>query len=125
MIRRPPRSTRTDTLFPYTTLFRSTLPSPRTRRPRRRLALRISAVAAASGRFYGNDRGPCLPYAARPQARAARRRSRAEAVDPRLPRARPRLLIRKRLSRLRLPRWVRPPPIARRRRRAERGGAEA
>src|SRR3546814_15191402 len=28
MIRRPPRSTRTDTLFPYTTLFRS----PKTRR---------------------------------------------------------------------------------------------
>src|SRR3546814_13950313 len=27
MIRRPPRSTRTDTLFPYTTLFRS--PAPR------------------------------------------------------------------------------------------------
>src|SRR3546814_15147742 len=35
MIRRPPRSTRTDTLFPYTTLFRSdpgaTLSSPRLR----------------------------------------------------------------------------------------------
>src|SRR3546814_4426123 len=30
MIRRPPRSTRTDTLFPYTTLFRS-----RRRKPRR------------------------------------------------------------------------------------------
>src|SRR3546814_10116939 len=29
MIRRPPRSTRTDTLFPYTTLFRS---SPQSRR---------------------------------------------------------------------------------------------
>src|SRR3546814_7626388 len=30
MIRRPPRSTRTDTLFPYTTLFRSSLfPSDR------------------------------------------------------------------------------------------------
>src|SRR3546814_10243269 len=28
MIRRPPRSTRTDTLFPYTTLFRSRLPRP-------------------------------------------------------------------------------------------------
>src|SRR3546814_12573911 len=29
MIRRPPRSTRTDTLFPYTTLFRSELlPGP-------------------------------------------------------------------------------------------------
>src|SRR3546814_3215678 len=29
MIRRPPRSTRTDTLFPYTTLFRSPRPSTR------------------------------------------------------------------------------------------------
>src|SRR3546814_18326003 len=29
MIRRPPRSTRTDTLFPYTTLFRSDDPSKR------------------------------------------------------------------------------------------------
>src|SRR3546814_9710907 len=28
MIRRPPRSTRTDTLFPYTTLFRSSWPRP-------------------------------------------------------------------------------------------------
>src|SRR3546814_20322534 len=28
MIRRPPRSTRTDTLFPYTTLFRSGLITP-------------------------------------------------------------------------------------------------
>src|SRR3546814_19339757 len=28
MIRRPPRSTRTDTLFPYTTLFRSSLIIP-------------------------------------------------------------------------------------------------
>src|SRR3546814_10279824 len=34
MIRRPPRSTRTDTLFPYTTLFRSRAPPPvRKRRP--------------------------------------------------------------------------------------------
>src|SRR3546814_16709328 len=32
MIRRPPRSTRTDTLFPYTTLFRS--PPARRDRPR-------------------------------------------------------------------------------------------
>src|SRR3546814_3592972 len=28
MIRRPPRSTRTDTLFPYTTLFRSAVLKP-------------------------------------------------------------------------------------------------
>src|SRR3546814_17321401 len=30
MIRRPPRSTRTDTLFPYTTLFRSVAMTART-----------------------------------------------------------------------------------------------
>src|SRR3546814_1730455 len=41
MIRRPPRSTRTDTLFPSTTLFRSPLPLPD--RPR-------SRPAALSGR---------------------------------------------------------------------------
>src|SRR3546814_8677594 len=35
MIRRPPRSTRTDTLFPYTTLFRS----------RRRMVARLLAPA--------------------------------------------------------------------------------
>src|SRR3546814_19870433 len=36
MIRRPPRSTRTDTLFPYTTLFRSPIdrfPHPRRKPP--------------------------------------------------------------------------------------------
>src|SRR3546814_15633887 len=33
MIRRPPRSTRTDTLFPYTTLFRSDSPSCRRSKP--------------------------------------------------------------------------------------------
>src|SRR3546814_6388348 len=33
MIRRPPRSTRTDTLFPYTTLFRSLLISPQPMHP--------------------------------------------------------------------------------------------
>src|SRR3546814_15370317 len=32
MLRRPPRSTRTDTLFPYTTLFRS--PGDQARRPK-------------------------------------------------------------------------------------------
>src|SRR3546814_21144456 len=33
MIRRPPRSTRTDTLFPYTTLFRSSAASTRSCAP--------------------------------------------------------------------------------------------
>src|SRR3546814_11365418 len=36
MIRRPPRSTRTDTLFPYTTLFRSHLRLPAAGRDRDR-----------------------------------------------------------------------------------------
>src|SRR3546814_3130438 len=36
MIRRPPRSTRTDTLFPYTTLFRSMMPSERLAPTKRR-----------------------------------------------------------------------------------------
>src|SRR3546814_6618486 len=53
MIRRPPRSTRTDTLFPYTTLFRS--PPRRTRPPvpprahtpwPRRQPRRLHAIAA-------------------------------------------------------------------------------
>src|SRR3546814_19495762 len=35
MIRRPPRSTRTDTLFPYTTLFRSETATTPRRSPRR------------------------------------------------------------------------------------------
>src|SRR3546814_3332153 len=39
MIRRPPRSTRTDTLFPYTTLFRS---------PRRLLPVDRAAVHAGA-----------------------------------------------------------------------------
>src|SRR3546814_7938047 len=48
MIRRPPRSTRTDTLFPYTTLFRSPRPSARGKRfrPRRRSAAGESPPAA-------------------------------------------------------------------------------
>src|SRR3546814_607078 len=33
MLRRPPRSTRTDTLFPYTTLFRAPAAPPRSTRP--------------------------------------------------------------------------------------------
>src|SRR3546814_6794995 len=35
MIRQPPRSTRTDTLFPYTTLFRSSAAGSAPRRPAR------------------------------------------------------------------------------------------
>src|SRR3546814_7818599 len=39
MMRRPPRSTRTDTLFPYTTLFRSHLASRKSRQTKDTLEL--------------------------------------------------------------------------------------
>src|SRR3546814_11561441 len=51
MIRRPPRSTRTDTLFPYTTLFRSVLwrqqwhPASEDERGTRIVAIVVSLVA--------------------------------------------------------------------------------
>src|SRR3546814_14899074 len=44
MIRRPPRSTRTDTLFPYTTLFRSECRSGGKARLRRDVGLSRAAV---------------------------------------------------------------------------------
>src|SRR3546814_1618192 len=47
MIRRPPRSTRTDTLFPYTTLFRSV------RAARAPCCCRLSPPTAASRRCCG------------------------------------------------------------------------
>src|SRR3546814_2684297 len=62
MIRRPPRSTRTATLFPYTTLFRSG--EERDHRPDRREGrLLCQAVAAARRPRWlgeGGDRG--LPH---------------------------------------------------------------
>src|SRR3546814_5155103 len=75
MIRRPPRSTRTDTLFPYTTLFRSSDRAPRSDRirPRRLLARRAderargrcgNEAAAADPRRHG-PRGPRRLAAAR------------------------------------------------------------
>src|SRR3546814_2182166 len=48
MIRRPPRSTRTDTLFPYTTLFRSKLGAIIGRNGRI-LTIKCQTTAAAKG----------------------------------------------------------------------------
>src|SRR3546814_15326779 len=45
MIRRPPRSTRTDTLFPYTTLFRSLIG-----RTKGGMNTKLHAVTGANGR---------------------------------------------------------------------------
>src|SRR3546814_4893627 len=59
MIRRPPRSTRTDTLFPYTTLFRSVRPEARRQMDDRRNAadghgrartVRVPAISARPAR---------------------------------------------------------------------------
>src|SRR3546814_2827903 len=53
MIRRPPRSTRTDTLFPYTTLFRSY----RADRPARRAAVGHRRGPGAARDRQGRERG--------------------------------------------------------------------
>src|SRR3546814_6256250 len=67
MIRRPPRATRTDTLFPYTTLFRSHADQPRARPP--------------AARPHPRDRAPAL--------RGLRAAHRRHAAD--LPRGHPAL----------------------------------
>src|SRR3546814_10441651 len=64
MIRRPPRSTRTDTLFPYTTLFRSLCSAKRAilpafEKPTRGVApgsSRDSSAGAALAVFSGPDK---------------------------------------------------------------------
>src|SRR3546814_14532140 len=50
-IRRPPRSTRTDTLFPYTTLFRST-PRSRSAAPRERKMMSLDNLSRTA---YNED----------------------------------------------------------------------
>src|SRR3546814_16375272 len=63
MIRRPPRSTRTDTLFPYTTLFRS--PAPRTGNADRRPAALSQRAQPRPGRPRSARRP--FPRACRPR----------------------------------------------------------
>src|SRR3546814_5265994 len=75
MIWLPPRSTRTDTLFPYTTLFRSVLPKGphrplrephplrgQDRRPRRRAVARGLCGGVAAGEVPGAARGGFRPH---------------------------------------------------------------
>src|SRR3546814_11075483 len=77
MIRRPPRSTRTDTRFPYTTLFRSGQPQPRLQPRSRRLraACRLRCALRKEDRVPDNTRaGECMMGWSRDEmaARAAR-----------------------------------------------------
>src|SRR3546814_17531601 len=55
LIRLPPRSTRTDTLFPYTTLFRARLPVQLS------FALQFGDRCTIARRFVGIERGRLFP----------------------------------------------------------------
>src|SRR3546814_10258342 len=55
MIRRPPRSTRTDTLFPYTTLFRSGVDRFQFRNVRRVGVFSIEGIKHADKFFIGGE----------------------------------------------------------------------
>src|SRR3546814_6645221 len=62
MRRRPPRSTRTATLFPYTTLFRSPLSAAAVARAARGRLTRIECLSPCLCRFSGaGGRLPCVP----------------------------------------------------------------
>src|SRR3546814_13130612 len=83
MIRRPPRSTRTDTLFPYTTLFRSDLASPAHATPaRRRRPCRDDCHRhrRRSGRRTPARRSPATPGFATAVGMAGARSSRFRLV---------------------------------------------
>src|SRR3546814_12127117 len=71
MIRRPPRSTRTDTLFPYTTLFRSRLKEGSTGITRGGFITQASIA-----HLEARSRAATMPAAA---SARAKRGSRAEA----------------------------------------------
>src|SRR3546814_3412524 len=78
MRRRPPRSTRTDTLFPYTTLFRSLGPLDRVyfHLPRSRLGGGINPLGAwSSETLYRSAGEPPLARRAHRNARSRRRSS--------------------------------------------------
>src|SRR3546814_4917051 len=86
MIRRPPRSTRTDTLFPYTTLFRSTFEYAETREALRAAATRIGfplvvkPVMSSSGKGQSTVRNAAAIDAAWDYAAAGMRGDRLRVI---------------------------------------------
>src|SRR3546814_18094974 len=74
MMRRPPRSTRTDTLFPYTTLFRSRIRVADTVDPRgrRRAAAEERTPPEGTARYRRDRRAPAPARSRRARSRAAR-----------------------------------------------------
>src|SRR3546814_11437471 len=84
MIRRPPRSTRTDTLFPYTTLFRSALlaRAGRRRTTRARSAASVFVVSSPpAAAFVAPEWRAVEPLVHAPEAVEAARVGRVRVVD--------------------------------------------
>src|SRR3546814_2376013 len=81
MRRRPPRSTRTDTLFPYTTLFRSFATA--TSAPRVRRQSRCSEAQPSSTRASRQSAGKHSASRPRGQCGATRRAAVSEARSKR------------------------------------------
>src|SRR3546814_13084875 len=81
MVRRPPRSTRTDTLFPYTTLFRACVQPPLPDHDRS-LHGRADRLLAGGGMGEGPGRaaGPDNPRPLLPAAAPVRQPGRAQRV---------------------------------------------
>src|SRR3546814_5678303 len=77
MIRRPPRSTRTDTLFPYTTLFRS---ASRARRSSARYAHGDRSASSGSTHVRATARSPTDRHP--PGAAPSRRCAEGHAATP-------------------------------------------
>src|SRR3546814_1603136 len=77
MIRLPPRSTRTDTLFPYTPLFRSPRRRFRGNLPKYR---RPSANRAASHRRHGRSARGCRPISTRRHSRSEEHTSELQSL---------------------------------------------
>src|SRR3546814_15618125 len=87
MIRRPPISTRTDTLFPYTTLFRSAIAPIR---PAPRQAHDFVREQAARGRdmdFAGDEAAEAVPIEPRRRGGAGGEPIEADRVEHRVPRS--------------------------------------
>src|SRR3546814_8835452 len=88
MVRRPPRSTRTDTLFPYTTLFRSRGSPPRAS-PHLRFAHAKRSREGGRGRTCLRGRRPDCPEPIFREERTWPTISSKRALCSPLPRPRP------------------------------------
>src|SRR3546814_14799512 len=76
MIRRPPRSTRTDTLFPYTTLFRSEAITESGRARRHLVAGKNAGPVLEADHVRPGNGAPHDPHRKDPAARLGRARPR-------------------------------------------------